>query len=74
MVMKVGQTIASTLMNLSKTYGPVMGIQLGNFWAVAVTGPEEIREVLSKESFAGRPEFVKSFNENKLGSFMLISL
>lgn len=72
MIMKLGETIGSAMMRLSETYGPVMGIRLGKNWALAVTGPEEIREVLASESFAGRPEFITSFTEKKLGTSNLI--
>ena len=68
MIMKLEETIGSALVRLSETYGPVLGIRLGKNWALAITGPEEIREVLTSESFAGRPEFIKSFTQKKLGT------
>ncbi|PSN29066.1 hypothetical protein C0J52_28308, partial [Blattella germanica] len=53
-------------------YGPVVGLVLGPFKAIAVCGPEEVLEVLRREEFQGRPktEFLKDRSFNKyLGKY-----
>lgn len=43
-----------TLTELSKKYGPVYGIGMGNVYAVVLSDHKLIREAFSKESFSGR--------------------
>nr|CAI5855416.1 unnamed protein product [Callosobruchus analis] len=41
---------------LDKKYGDVVGMKLGRNYVVAASGPNAIREVLTREDFDGRPD------------------
>nr|CAH7744053.1 unnamed protein product [Callosobruchus chinensis] len=41
---------------LDKKYGDVVGMKLGRNYVVAASGPEAIKEVLTREDFDGRPD------------------
>ncbi|KAL4714022.1 hypothetical protein ACJJTC_008376 [Scirpophaga incertulas] len=43
-----------TLTQLSKTYGPIYGIGMGNIYAVVLSDHKLVREAFSKEVFTGR--------------------
>lgn len=43
-----------TLTDLSKRYGPIYGIQMGNIYAVILSNHKLIREAFAKENFSGR--------------------
>lgn len=45
-VLQLGQNPHRSLTKLSKTYGPLMSLQLGNRYTVVVTSPEIAKEVL----------------------------
>lgn len=45
-------------------YGPVIGVKLGFVNAVIVCGGKEVREVLKREEFQGRPGGVYREGEN----------
>jgi hypothetical protein len=54
-------------------YGPVVGLIMGSAPVIAVSGPQEVMEVLSREEFQGRPddEHIRERNFNKrLGEFI----
>ncbi|VEN54695.1 unnamed protein product, partial [Callosobruchus maculatus] len=41
---------------LDKKYGDVVGMKLGRNYVVAASGPDAIKEVLTREDFDGRPD------------------
>ncbi|KAK4873499.1 hypothetical protein RN001_015528 [Aquatica leii] len=41
---------------LAKIYGPVVCLKMGRSLVVTVTGPEAVREVLTRDEFDGRPD------------------
>lgn len=43
-----------TLMNLSKKYGPIYGLYLGNVYTVVLSDARDVRNVLAKDAFSGR--------------------
>ncbi|KOB77579.1 Uncharacterized protein OBRU01_03830, partial [Operophtera brumata] len=43
-----------TLVDLSRKYGPVYGISMGNIYAVVLSDHKLIREAFAKENFSGR--------------------
>nr|QRG28707.1 CYP306A1 [Chilo infuscatellus] len=43
-----------TLTKLSKTYGPIYGIGMGNIYAVVLSDHKLVRDAFSKEAFSGR--------------------
>lgn len=51
----LGQDFHLTLTNLSKSYGPIFQIFLGNNRIVVINDPIIIREAFRKSVFAGRP-------------------
>lgn len=43
-----------TLTKLSREFGPIYGLWMGNVYTVVLTDPKIIRQVLIKDSFSGR--------------------
>ncbi|XP_053625148.1 cytochrome P450 306a1 [Plodia interpunctella] len=43
-----------TLTKLTKTYGPIYGLQMGNIYAVVLSDHKLVRDAFAKDSFSGR--------------------
>lgn len=43
-----------TLTKLSKIFGPIYGIGMGNVYAVVLSDPKLVRDAFAKDSFSGR--------------------
>lgn len=56
-MLHLGRRPYESFARLSKKYGPLMSIHLGNFYAVVVSSPEMAKEILQKHGqvFSGRP-------------------
>ncbi|GFP83484.1 ferruginol synthase [Phtheirospermum japonicum] len=54
---QLGPNPHQSLANLSKTYGPLMSLHLGNIYTVVVSSPDMAKQVLQKHDqiFPGRP-------------------
>lgn len=48
------KTPYETLTNLSKKYGPIYGLYLGNVYTVVLSDARDVRSVLAKDAFSGR--------------------
>jgi hypothetical protein len=60
-----------------KQYGSVVGVMLGSQPAVFICGPSEVREVMKREEFQGRPENANFRQDNfnrKLGKFQYVKI
>ncbi|KAL0368978.1 UNVERIFIED_CONTAM: Ferruginol synthase [Sesamum calycinum] len=55
-ILQLGRNPHQSLAELSKTYGPLMSLQLGSIYTVVVSSPELAKEVLQKHDqvFSGR--------------------
>ncbi|KAL0323032.1 UNVERIFIED_CONTAM: Ferruginol synthase [Sesamum angustifolium] len=55
-ILQLGRNPHQSLAKLSKTYGPLMSLQLGSIYTVVVSSPELAKEVLQKHDqvFSGR--------------------
>ncbi|KAL8487553.1 hypothetical protein ACS0TY_024020 [Phlomoides rotata] len=67
---KLGKNPHQSLANLSKTYGPLMSLQLGSVYTVVASSPEIAKEILltNDRVFSGRPipSAVKIENHHKI--------
>lgn len=60
----------NAVMKMSEMYGPIIGINLGMMRSIIVTGYENVKEVLTRDEFQGRPEIFTNkllWNGRKLG-------
>ncbi|KAI3468364.1 hypothetical protein Pfo_025027 [Paulownia fortunei] len=69
-ILQLGQNPHQSLAKLSKTYGPLMSLQLGRIYAVVVSSPEIAKEILQKhdQAFSSRtiPAAAHAYDHHKI--------
>ncbi|CAG7723677.1 unnamed protein product, partial [Allacma fusca] len=59
----LGVNPPKTLLEWSKTSGPILHLHLGSYEAIVINGSQLIRKAFNLNSFAGRPD-IKRMNES----------
>lgn len=72
---QLGRQSHKNLLALSKTYGPLMSLQLGSRYAVVISSPEVAKEILQQHdvAFSGRiiPDAAEAYGHHKTSMLFL---